>query len=330
MHHRMRLWQSRPSARNIPCQGMNPVKSKVTVNATDTAEDRVPLGIMYMLIGIGLLSAMDAVAKRIVEGGMNPIQILALRSLLIVPLLLLAYSARGQLAVLRPTRRRWQAVRALTGFAAPFCYFLSLRYLPLADAVVVFFSSTFVATALSVWMLKERVGLHRWAAVILGYCGVIVTVLPEGDGLLRGYLLVFAGSLAYAFLFVTGRMLSSTESVASLVFSFNLGVGVLALVLLPWFWVDMDWRDTALVLALAALAVTGHFSLTAAFCNAPVSAVAPFEYTALIWALGLDYVFWRQLPVATTWVGAAIIIGSGLYVLYRERLGQASPQTPTP
>jgi drug/metabolite transporter (DMT)-like permease len=292
--------------------------------------DRVGLGIVLMLLGIGLLSAMDAVAKWIVEGGMNPIQILALRSLVIVPVLLIGFAARGQLDALMPTRHRWQAVRSMAGFLAPFCYFLSLRYLPLSDAVVVFFSSTFMSTGLSVWMLKERVGVHRWAAVIIGYVGVVIAMVPQGEGQLQGYLLVLVASLSYAFLFVTGRMLSATESVSSLVFSFNLGVGLVALLMLPWFWVAMGWWETALVLLLSALAVAGHFSLTAAFSAAPVSAIAPFEYTALLWAVGLDYFVWRQLPLTTTWAGAAIIIASGLYLLYRERLHKsASPHPPS-
>ena len=283
------------------------------------ARDHVVQGILFMLLGMGLLSIMDAVAKWIVEGGMNPIQILALRSLVIVPVLWTVFRLNGRVHSLMPTRHRWQAFRGLIGFLAPFCFFLSLRTLPLSDAVVVFFSATFVSTGLSVLMLKEHVGVHRWTAVIMGYVGVVVAMVPHGGGQLVGYLLVLVASTAYAFLFVTGRMLSSTESIASLVFSFNLGVGLIAMLLLPWFWIDMSWVDAGLVMLLSGLAVLGHFSVTAAFSYAPVGAVAPFEYTALIWAVGFDYFVWQQLPVATTWLGATVIIGSGMYLICRER-----------
>jgi drug/metabolite transporter (DMT)-like permease len=160
----------------------------------------VHLGIIAMLAGILLLSIMDAAAKLLVESGFNPIQIIALRSLLIVPAMLFVFALRGQLMLLKPTRRYWQALRGLTGFIAPFCFFLALRYLPLSDAVVVFFSSTFVTTMLSVLVLRERVGIHRWAAVAIGYVGVVVAMAPQGQGQLAGYLLVLASGLSYAFL----------------------------------------------------------------------------------------------------------------------------------
>jgi len=281
--------------------------------------DPVLQGILYMLLGMGLLSIMDAVAKWMVEGGMNPIQILALRSLVIVPAVWAVFRFNGRARALKPTRHRWQAFRGVTGFLAPFCFFLSLRTLPLSDAVVVFFSATFVSTGLSVVLLKEHVGVHRWTAVIVGYVGIVIAMVPHGGGQLVGYMLVLVSSMAYAFLFVTGRMLSSTESIPSLVFSFNLGVGLIAFVLLPWFWVDMSWADAGLLMLLSVLAVLGHFSVTAAFSSAPVAAVAPFEYTALLWAVGFDYFVWQQLPIATTWLGAAVIIGSGMYLIYRER-----------
>ena len=106
----------------------------------------------------------------------------------------------------------------------------------------------------------------------------------------------------------------------SLVFSFNLSVGTYALVLLPFFWTDMNLHEYLVLALLAVLAFSGHFFLTTAFARAPASAIAPFEYSALLWAVCFDFWFWQQIPVLTTWLGAALIIGSGLYVLHRERL----------
>jgi drug/metabolite transporter (DMT)-like permease len=143
---------------------------------------------------------------------------------------------------------------------------------------------------------------------------------PQGQGELFGYVLVLVSSLAYAVLFISGRLLSATESVVSLVFSFNVCVGLLALVLLPFFWSGMSLNEFWVLVLLALLAFSGHMCMTSAFAKAPASAIVPFEYSALLWAVCFDYWFWQQTPVATTWVGAALIIGSGLYVLHRERL----------
>lgn len=287
---------------------------------TISERDSVPSGIVYMLLGILLLSTMDAAVKWVVVRGISPVQILALRSLIIIPAMLLAYSFSKQMEQLKPTRIYWHTFRGIIGFVAPAGFFLALRYLPLSDAVVVFFSATFLTTILSVVVLKEHVGWHRWAAVVVGYVGVVIAIAPKGEGQLLGYLLVMVSSVAYAFLFVSGRFLSATESVVSLVFSFNVGVGLFALILLPFFWLEIGWSEAAVVLLIAGLAFFGHLFLTTAFARAPVSAIAPFEYSALLWAVGFDYFIWQQTPSAATWVGACLIVGSGLYVLHREQL----------
>ena len=288
----------------------------------------IAAGIGYMLLGIFLLSTMDAVVKGAVESGLSPIQILALRSVVIFVAMVAGYRIRGQLHVLVPNRRMGHALRALLGFSAPFCFFTALKFLPLSDAVVVFFSATFLTTALSVFVLKEHVGVHRWVAVLVGYAGVVIAMSPRGEGMLVGYLLVLAASMGYAFLFITGRMLSATESVPSLVFSFNIGVGLCAMLLLPFFWREMVWMDVAFVAVIAVLALLGHLALTSAFARAPASSIAPFEYTALLWAVMFDVAFWHVLPPSTTWLGAALIVGSGLYMIHRERLHERPAAAP--
>ncbi|ASJ75087.1 DMT family transporter [Granulosicoccus antarcticus] len=279
-------------------------------------------GIGLMIVAIGLLCTMDAVAKVLMHRGMPVIQILAMRSLVIMPLILLVFATQGKLATLRPTRPLLHACRSLVGFIAPLTFFLGIRHLPLTDAVTVSFSSIFMITLLSIVFLGEKVGLPRWSSIIAGFIGVIIVIGPEGGGELGGYLLILIGSAAYAVLFVSGRYLSSTESVASLVFSFNLGVGVVSLLLLPWYWQPQTLDQYGLLLCLALLAVCGHFLLTLAFSISEASLIAPFEYTAVLWALGFDLLIWQIAPSATTSIGAIIIISSGLYIVYRERLHQ--------
>jgi len=204
------------------------------------------------------------------------------------------------------------------GFFAPYCFFTSLKTLPLADTSVVFFSGTFMITALSWPLLKEKVGVHRWAAVIIGFIGVIIAMKPQGDGQLIGYIYCLAGSFAYAILFISGRWLSKTESVVSLVFMFNFGLAIVSTLSVPLVWVPMSGELIMIVFLFSVLALSGHLCLTAAFSKAPVGVIAPFEYTALIWTVILGYFIWQDIPALNVVIGAVIIISCGLYVIYRE------------
>jgi len=273
-----------------------------------------------MTIGIAFLSGMDAMAKWLVTHDVTVIQILAIRSIIIVPLMLLYFVSRGQQTELIPNRPKLHAIRGAIGFISPLAFFLGIKQIPLTDAVVLFFSSIFVITLLSMVILKEKVGKHRWASIIFGFIGVLVVAGPQGGGQLSGYLLVLLGSTTYAILFISSRYLAATESVASLVFSFNFCVGVMSLFLLPFFWNPLNAADIVQLTGLALLAVTGHYFLTMAFASSEASLVAPFEYTAIIWAIGFDLIVWKTMPSMTTAVGATIIICSGLYIVHRERV----------
>jgi len=154
--------------------------------------------------------------------------------------------------------------------------------------------------------LKEKVGPHRWVTIFIGFIGVLIVATPQGGGQLSGYLLVLLGSATYSLIFVSGKL------------------GVVALILLPWFWLPLDMIQLAWLVVLSLLAVGGHYFITMAFASDDASLVAPFEYTALIWAIMFDFVVWSTTPSATTIGGATIIVGSGLYIVHRERL-QKSP-----
>jgi len=284
--------------------------------------NNIAMGALGIVIGIALLAAMDAAAKWLVTDGIHPLQILAVRSVIIVTALLTLFAGKRKLVELQPTRPWMQAIRGMTGIIAPLAFFASLKYLPLTDAVVTFFTSAFAITIVSALLLKEKVGVHRWCAVVVGYIGVIIAMSPSGTGSIGGYLLVMISSIAYAGLFTSGRWLTQTESVSSLVFSYNAGTGLVACLLLPWFWTSMQPDDWLLLVLLSTLAVCGHFAMTYAFSIAEASSIAPFEYSALLWAVLFDYLLWDSKPVAATLIGAVIIVASALYVLRRERINQ--------
>lgn len=273
-----------------------------------------------MLIAIALLGGMDALAKWLIIEGVSAIQILTIRSAVILPLMVLIYRLRNETSKLKPKRLNLHLWRGCIGFISPLAFFVGIEHIPLTDAIVLFFSSVFIVTILSVIFLKESVGLHRWISILIGFIGVLIVATPQGGGNLYGYLLVLLGSATYSILFVSGRYLSATETVASLVFSYNLCVGVISLILVPWFWEAIQLDHLLWLVVLALLAVSGHFFITMAFASSEATLVAPFEYSAIIWAVGFDLLLWNTVPTQTTMIGAAIIMSSGLYVVHRERV----------
>ncbi len=193
-------------------------------------------GICLMMLAVLLFAVMDAMAKWLLVEERPVAQILFFRSWVIVSLILLLLAVRGQLDQLKTRRPGFHLIRGMIGFLAPFCFFLALKSLPLADATVVFFSSSFILTAGSALFLREQVGVHRWSAVVVGFIGVVIAMNPSGDGDLNAYGLVLVSATIYAALFLTGKHLSRNDSVMLLVFSFNFGVGVVATLALPWWW----------------------------------------------------------------------------------------------
>ena len=282
------------------------------------------LGIGLMLLAMLLFVVMDAAAKWLVSNEMPAIQVIAVRSWFISAMIPLILMARGELSELA-TRKPWQhLLRGMVGAIAPLSFFSALENLPLADATVVFFSATFILTAASALLLKERVGIHRWSAVAIGFVGVVIATNPGGGGPVLSYLLVLCATTIYSLIFITGKQLSRQDSVISLVFSLHLGMGIVASAALPWVWVPIDATALVQLLLMAVIALGAHYVFAAAFARAEVSALAPFEYSALVWAALIGYLIWRDIPPAEVWAGAVIIIGCGLYVVHRETLQRKS------
>jgi len=278
------------------------------------------LGIGLMLLAMLLFVAMDAVAKWLVSADMSAIQVIAVRSWMIVVMILLILAIRGELSELVTKRPLHHALRGGIGFFAPVTFFTSLKALPLADATVVFFSSSFVLTAASALFLKEKIGMHRWSAVVIGFVGVVIAINPQGGGPVGSYLLVLCAAVIYSMIFISGKHLSKQDSVISLVFSLQLGMGAVATIALPWVWVPISITVLGELFLMAVIALVAHFVFAAAFARADVSALAPFEYTALVWATLIGYVIWLDIPSTEVWIGAVIIISCGLYVIHRESL----------
>jgi drug/metabolite transporter (DMT)-like permease len=278
------------------------------------------LGIVLMILATLLFAVMDALAKWLVSEEMSAIQLIAIRGWIIIPIILLWLALKGDLKELTTNNPLQHVLRGCLGFFAPLAFFTSLKSLPLADATVIFFSSTFMLTAASAIFLKERVGIHRWSALVVGFIGVVIAMNPRGGGDLQAYLLVLAATVIYAMIFVTGKHLSRKDSVISLVFTLHFGMSFIATLALPWVWVPVSPIELGQLGLLAVIALFAHYLFAAAFARADVSALAPFEYTALLWATTIGYFVWQDIPSTEVWIGASIIIACGLYVVHRESL----------
>ena len=289
-----------------------------------SATDNNLSGILFMLSGIFVLTIMDVAAKILVEADYSPFQILAFRGWIITATFLAWFAAKGQLGKLKSNRGKHLAIRGVIGFFAPFLFFTALGELPLADTVVIFFAAPFLMTALSIPLLKETVGRYRWAAIAVGFIGVIIVIQPSGGDFKTGTLYAMGACLAYSLVQLMTRWMSNTETPIRLVFSFNLVVAIIGTAALPFVWKPMSFEHVMVLLALSAIAMLGHTLMTTAFTRAPISVIAPFEYSALLWTTIFGFVIWGDFPANQIWIGAGIIIVCGIYMIHRERVAKKS------
>lgn len=277
-------------------------------------------GIACMVAATSVFATMDALVKWLVAA-YPVIQVMAFRSAfaLVVVVPMLWVGGFGQLA----TGRKWaHLLRSLIGLIAIGCFFQALDDLPLAQVTGIFFAAPLMMTALSVPLLKEKVGPRRWAAVAVGFLGVLLIVRPDRAVLNGGMVAALAGTVLYAVVMVLIRDMSRTEKTVTIVFWFTVSSTLVSGALAPWHWVAPTGRDVALLAAVGLLGGAGQLLATQAVRLAPVSVVAPFDYLHLVFATGYGWVLWRDWPSLSTLAGSAVIMVCGLYVLHREARGR--------
>lgn len=275
-------------------------------------------GMLFMLLGVSFLSCMDSVVKTLLNLNVSVIEVIAIRGWIITGVLLLSLPLQGGFKVLATRHIKLHLLRTGIGFFAPLCFFLSLKYLPLADTTAIFFCTTFFMTAGSVFILGEQVGVHRWSAVGLGFIGVLIVSSPGSESFHPASILPILAGAAYAGIILSGRLLTRTDSPFKLVFYFSAFNTLIATLLLPFFWQPLSLDILLLMLLVSALALGGYLCLTYAISIAPIGVIAPIEYIALVWATILGYVFWQEIPSSSAWLGMAIILAAGLYIMWRE------------
>jgi drug/metabolite transporter (DMT)-like permease len=277
-------------------------------------------GIAAMLTAAAAFSLMDT-GQKLLSAHYPPLQVAALRAMASLPLVLVFVAWRGAFGSLLRVRWPLHLLRGAIGVGTLAIFAYALRRLPLAEAYAIFFVAPLMITMLSVPLLRERVEPARWVAIGVGLLGVLVVLRPSGDGVLTlAGLAVLVSALGYAVSAITVRILGRTDSIESQVFWLMafVAIGAGALAAPRWTAVRMD--DAAVLLGIAVSGFVGQLCITHAFRSGEASAIAPFEYSALAWALAIDWLVWRTVPDAWTLLGAAIIVASGIYLVRHERV----------
>ena len=273
-------------------------------------------GIAFMLLGVGIFAIMDALVKWLGET-YPTIQLVFFRSLFaFLPLSIVLIPAG--IRSLKTTQLRGHMLRSIIGLSSMFCFFYSYSRMQLADAIAIGFAAPLFVTALSVPMLREAVGIRRWSAVIIGFIGTLIMASPTSGVFAPITIICLVGTFFYAVAMMMIRLLSRTENPATIVFYFTLTCTLVSGAMLPFVWITPPFTHLCLLMAVGILGGSAQLAITHAFRAAPPSVIAPFDYTAMIYATIIGWMVWGELPKSQIWVGAVIVVASGLYILFRE------------
>ena len=276
-------------------------------------------GVLLMLAAVGVFSIMDAVMKQLTTH-YPAMQVASLRAASSLPFVFLSYVLVGQLRLLRPVRIGLHLVRAVLAVVMMWGFIWALARASMADTYAVFMCAPLLVVLAASVMLGEKVDRHLWFAIFAGLAGVYVMLEPALSGFVSlAGLATMLAALAYAVQVVMVRILARTDTTAAMVFWYLLLLSIGATALAAPAWVPLVDADWPWILAVGLTGWAGQYLITEAFRLAPASLVAPYEYTALVWAVGIDWAVWQALPGARMLVGSAIVVGAGFYLLHRER-----------
>lgn len=283
---------------------------------------------LWMVLAVLAFALMDAGMKALAHA-YSPFQIATIRALAGMPLIFAWIGWNRRIHTLWQVHWRWHLLRGVLGVGMIAGFVYGLARMPLSTAYAIVFVSPLLVTALAVPLLGEKVGPRRWTAIAIGLLGVLVVLRPGGLGVgtLAG-LAVLGSALCYAFASIIVRMLAQRDSTEALVFWFLLLMALFAGALAWPAWQPIQYGHWPVIALIGAAGAVGQVTLTHAFRLGEASQIAPLEYTALVWVVLIDLTVWQVLPDRMTWLGAGIIVLSGLYLFRRERVRGAVTDAP--
>ena len=309
------------------------MRAKSTIATLDATS-----GALILVLGLFVFAIQDNIIKYFSDG-YSVLQIVFVRSVIAVGLLLLIFRLSRESIPLFTRRPLLMMLRGLLGFGSYTCYYLAVASMPLAEVVSITFTMPLFVTALSALILREQVGLRRWSAVVVGFVGVVVILSPSGVFDSLAVVFAFGAAITYAVHTIITRFLGGHDHPLTIAFNailvFAGASGVLSLLILTGVitissdhpaleFLGRDWMmpagvDLTLMGVIGVIAAVGFYCLSKAYCMSEASAIAPFEFTYILWAVVFGYLLWNEVPGPTTIVGVLILISSSLYIWYRER-----------
>jgi drug/metabolite transporter (DMT)-like permease len=275
------------------------------------------LGIGLMLLGGVLMTVNNAILKWL-TAGYPPGQIIFIRGVFIwLPIAFFIARSGGFLSI-RITRVHMHFLWAACMVFSAFVYIIGLRYLPLADVTAIGFSTPLFVTALATFLLGEIVGWRRWSAVVVGFLGILVIAKPTGDVATIAVLFPLGSAFWTAIREILTRRMVTTESSNAILATSTAGVMIAGLCTAPFGWQMPTGQDFALMVCAGLFSGFGHYFMIEAFRHAEVVIVSPFRYITILWAIGLGYLAWGDLPDRYVAAGILMVVASGLYILHRE------------
>ncbi len=277
-------------------------------------------GILFAVIAYFMFSVMQAGAKILSEKH-HVLEIAFYRNLLpFIPII--AYIAvRNKWSLLKTSKPKMMLFRAVFGTLGLIITFVTFDYLPMAEATVILFTSIILTPAVAFFALGERIGIHRWSAIMIGLLGVILMVRPSVDVPLTGVFVAFFTAAVWSIINTTLRYLK-TESSITVLFYFILGGVIIPGLAMPFVARALEWHELPVFLLVGISGGLGQYFLTSAFRMAPTSLVSMFNYTGLLWATLFDIAIWNHIPTINVFIGGGIILAANLYIVHRERMAE--------
>lgn len=286
--------------------------------------DHPALGIAAFVGNLLLMALLSAAVRELVERAYPLAEVLLLRYLfasLFFWLILFSTTGFTGLATRRPLDH---AIRSLSGLASLGLLYFAITRIPLADATALAYAAPIFITLLSIFLLGERIGLRRWLAVITGFVGVLLIARPEAEGFDIGVIAAALSALTGALVAIWLRKLGSSENpVAIGIYYNNFGAFVCLAWVLSTGWFAPRGADTLLFVGFGLGCGLQQWLLTVSFRYAEASLLAPFEYLAMVFAAAVGFAWWGEIPPLSTWIGAAVIAGSGLFIFRRRQRAAA-------
>ncbi len=302
------------------------------MTSTPRPEQKNLLGILLRIGAATSFAFMAAMIKLAYEAGVSTVELAFYRFAFGLPPLLAWIIWTRNFDAWTTQRPGAHLVRAAIGLTTMVLAFSALRYLPLAEATTISFAAPLFAVILSALVLHETVGRHRWSAVALGLVGVMIVMRPAGGALpATGLMLAMLAAIGVACTNITIRQIGRTEGPQTTVLWFTVTSMLVMGALMPFYASAHDPGVWAILVALGLFGGMGQLFLTSSLRYAPVPVIVPFDYTQLLWAVLLGWIIWDTHAPASTWAGAAVIIASGPYTVYREhKLGRDKVKTSPP